>query len=89
MQLKNSSKYPGMISQTVNLREKNINILLIVGEYGEKNLQFLQDSLLGKKKICLRFTPELHSTSVCEINHPWDKAEWKWDTFAVQNDGQE
>lgn len=48
MQLKTTSKYPGMFSQTVNLRKENVNILLTVGEYGKKN-QFLQDSLLGKQ----------------------------------------
>lgn len=49
MQLKTSSKHPGMFSQNVNPRKENVNILLTVGEYGKKNNQFLQDSLLGKQ----------------------------------------
>lgn len=40
MQLKTSSKYPGMFSQNVNPRKENVSILLTVGEYGKKIISF-------------------------------------------------
>lgn len=79
MQLKTSSKYAGVTSQTVNMRKENINILLVLGEYGEKN-QFLQETLLGKQYsfldlllnctlfLCVRFTT--HEKKVSESQIP-------------------